>query len=380
MGDPLTRHARSAPIVMSLAAVALALACAGSSPGQAGPGQVRQGQARHGQVRQGQARRQGGGAGTAIRAARALAPPRRGLRIRRAAYRLPVALSGEVASPDGSHLIVAGGLLADQSGSSAVVRIDVRTGTSSAAGQLALPVHDAACAVLGGRLLVFGGGTGDSYATVQRFSRADARYSALYGALPAPRSDLTAVSAGHTVYLAGGHGNSGYARAVLATTDGRHFRSVAMLPVPVRYPAVAVVGGDLWVFGGLTPRGPVADVQRVNLRTGQAQRAGRLPRPLEAGSAFTLAGTIYVAGGTTIGSPGTRGGARPLVTSSVVRRFAPRNRAFQIVGRLPAPVSHAAVAVTGGVAYLVGGLDGSQTVRTISTLRLGGSAGLVGKP
>ena len=182
------------------------------------------------------------------------------------------------------------------------------------------------------------------------------------------------------IYLAGGHGNSGYARAVLATTDGRHFRSVAMLPVPVRYPAVAVAGGDLWVFGGLTPHGPVADIQRVNLRTGQAQRAGRLPRPLEAGSAFTLADSIYVAGGTTIGSPGTQGGARPLVTTSVVRRFAPRNRSFQIAGRLPAPVSHAAVAVTGGVAYLVGGLDGSQPVRTISTLRLGGSAGLVGKP
>ena len=52
---------------------------------------------------------------------------------------------------------------------------------------------------------------------------------------------------------------------MLATTDGRHYRTVARLPVPVRYPAVAALGHQIWVFGGQTPAGLTSDVQRIAL-------------------------------------------------------------------------------------------------------------------
>ena len=298
---------------------------------------------------------------------RAAAPPPRVLRVSTAPYRLPAAVSGEAVSPDGRGLLVSGGLLADQTSSGSVIRVDLRTGRSVVTGHLAMPVHDAASAVLGGRLLVFGGGTYASSAAVQRPSPGT---GAVFGTLPAPRSDLLAVTEGATTYLAGGHSSGAYARTVLATTDGRHFRIVARLPLPVRYPGVVAAGGDLWIFGGQTPAGPVSAVQQVNLRTGRARLAGRLPHPLAAAAAFALDGVIYVAGGLTPGSPARASGQSQLVTSSAVLRFDQAGPSFAAAGTLPVPVAHAGVAVTKGVAYLVGGLDGSRTVGAVTTFQV----------
>jgi hypothetical protein len=306
----------------------------------------------------------GAGRSGSADAGRSSVPPRRVLQVRPAPYRLPVGVSGEAVSPDGRGLLISGGLLADQSSSGSVIRVDPRTGRSVVAGHLAMPVHDAASAVLRGRLLVFGGGTYSSSAAVQRPSPGS---GAVYGALPAPRSDLLAVTQGTTAYLAGGHSSGTYARTVLATTDGRHFRVVARLPLPVRYPAVVAAGTELWIFGGLTPGGPVSAVQRVDLRTGQTRLAGRLPHPLAAAAAFVLDGTIYVAGGLTPGSPAR---SSRLLTSSAVLRFDQAGQSFAVVGTLPVPVAHAGVAVTKGIAYVVGGLDGTRTVGAVTTFQM----------
>jgi hypothetical protein len=344
----ITRLAR--PSIL-LPVIGLAAACAsGPAPSQA---------ARSGHQRHDKAVLRGD--------ASAAARPRSVLQIKLAPFRLRPAVSGEAVSADAGHLLIAGGLLADQSSSGSVIRIDLRTGRSAVAGHLAISVHDAASAVLGGRLLVFGGGTQVSGASVQRPAP---RGGTVYGALPAPRSDLLAVTHGPTIYLAGGHGISAYDRSVLATTDGRHFRVVARLRLPVRYPAVVLAGADLWIFGGLTPGGPASAVQRVDLRTGRTRLECRLPRPLAAASAFSLGGAIYVVGGLTSGSSDRAGGSPPLITSSAVLRFDPAGPSFAAAGRLPVPDAHSAVAVAGGVAYLVGGLDGSRTLGAVTTFRL----------
>ena len=54
----------------------------------------------------------------------------------------------------------------------------------------------------------------------------------------------------------------------------------ARLPVPVTDAAAVAAAGRLWVFGGMTPAGPTAVIQRVDPRGGQARVVGRLPRPL----------------------------------------------------------------------------------------------------
>ena len=153
----------------------------------------------------------------------------------------------------GPDLLIAGGLTPQATSSTtAVSLLDPVTGSSAPAGRLAAPTHDAAGATLGGRDFIFGGGDQASAATVQALT--GSHPATVTGRLPGPRSDLAAVTVGRTAYLLGGYDGSRYDASVLATADGRHFRTVARLPVPVRYPAVAALGGQIWVFGGQTPQ------------------------------------------------------------------------------------------------------------------------------
>ena len=143
-----------------------------------------------------------------------------------------------------------------------------------------VPTHDAAGATLGGRTFVFGGGEQSSVATVQesrRGRRPPHGTATVAGRLPGPRSDLVAVTRGGTAYLLGGYDGAGYDATVLATRDGRHFTVAARLAVPVRYPAVAVLGSQIWVFGGQTSHGITNDIQRISL-AGQARCAGAVRR------------------------------------------------------------------------------------------------------
>ena len=95
--------------------------------------------------------------------------------------------------------------------------------------------------------------------------------------------------------------------SVLETTDGSAFKTVASLPVPVRYPAVAVAGNAIYLFGGETASGrPTDAVQAINPAAGTARVVAHLPQPASHASAVDLGGRIYVLGGTAGGSPTDR--------------------------------------------------------------------------
>jgi outer membrane protein assembly factor BamB len=293
------------------------------------------------------------------------------LEVTSAAYQLPAGISREAVLPQGRDLLIAGGLTPQATSTDAVTRLDPATGQTSQAGRLASATHDAGAAMVGGRAMVFGGGEQTSVAAVQAIEPDGV--ATVAGHLPGPRSDLSAVTAGGTVYILGGYDGAAYDASVLATTDGRRFRTVARLPEPVRYPAVAVLGGQIWVFGGQTPAGVTSVIQRVSPASGQATVAGHLPRPMTGGSAFTLGGAVYIAGGqvaATAGAAATASPAAPLATSSAVLSFDPRRGTVRTVGRLPVPVANAGVAVLGGTAFLVGGNNGQRAVPTVTRLRL----------
>lgn len=146
---------------------------------------------------------------------------------------------------------------------------------------------------------------------------------------------------------------------MLATTDGRHFRIAARLPVPVRYPAAAAGPDGIWVFGGQTASGATNVIERISPATGKAVIAGHLPVPLQGAAAFSLDGQVYLAGGVTAGAP-----------SRVIYRLDPGTARVTPAGTLPVPVAYAAAAVTGGTAYLIGGQDGHRAVPAVTTLRL----------
>lgn len=282
-------------------------------------------------------------------------PFRRGLTAVVEPWRLPAALSREVVLADHRRLVVVGGLTAAGS-STAIVQIDPATGTAARAGELARPVHDAAGVTLGGRDLVFGGGTQASVAAVQEFGTGGS--AVVVGRLPRPRSDLVAAVAGSTAYILAGYDGSTPDPAVLATTDGRHFTVVAGLPVPVRYPAVAVLGHDLYLFGGEHAGSATTAIQRVDTHARTAALVGHLPHPLAHATAVTLAGTVYLLGGVT-GTSARTG----------IARYDPAGDSIVPAGRLPYPVSDAGAAVLDGTAYLLGG-ENPRPLATVVALHV----------
>jgi outer membrane protein assembly factor BamB len=296
---------------------------------------------------------------------------------------------GGLAGPHG-RLILLGGLTAAGTSASGVFAVNTATGGARRIGVLAGPLHDAAGASLGGRDLIFGGGTAASVATVQEFTPPGSGRgpgggtASTVGRLPAITSDATAVSIGGTAYVAGGYDGTRPDPQVLATSDGRHFRAVAALPVPVRYPAVAALGGKIYVFGGQAVTGPQAGkpvdtIQVVDPGRRTASITGHLPVPLAGAAAVTIGGQVYVAGGESTvrqhripGVGSTQFGSAPAGTTTTVSAiwaFAPASNRLIPAGQLQVPVSNAGVAVIGGTAWIAGGESAGAPVAAVQMFR-----------
>jgi Kelch motif len=290
-------------------------------------------------------------------------------------WQLQAPISREVLVPEvsGQGLIVAGGLVANGSSAAGAFRLDTGTGKLAAAGSLATATHDAAATVVDGQVLVFGGGTSAPAAATQVIAAGGSSH--ILGSLPRPRADADAVTIGGTAYVVGGYDGPSLDPAVLATTDGATFRTVTDLSVPVRYPAVAALGGLIYVFGGESAAGvPVRAVQVVNPGDGTDKVVGQLPRPLSGAAAGVLDGVIYIAGGVT-------GAARPQTVDDVFA-FDIARTSFLRAGSLPVAVANAGTAVSGGRLFLVGGETNGGTltsdVQTVSPNRAFGVAGTAG--
>ena len=170
---------------------------------------------------------------------------------------------------------------------------------------------------------------------------------------------------------------------------------MAALPVPVRYPAVAALDGMIYAFGGQAITGPDAGaavnvIQAVDPARHTAAVIGRLPVPLAGAAAVTVDGEVFVAGGD---SPAARRPAPGLGTTqlsgrsgaggsavSAIWAFNPAARRLLPAGRLQVPVSHAAVAVTGSTAWIVGGESGGAVVSAVQMLRPDRAFGTAGAP
>jgi len=359
-------------------------------------------------------------------------------------WRLAAPISRAVVLPGtGSQLVVLGGLTTGDTSSSGVYTLDTSDGHLTEVGHLSGPLHDAAASIVGGQDDVFGGGGATTVATVQSFPAPGSGSgtvtppgptATVVGSLPQTRSDATAVTIGATSYVVGGFDGTNADPDVLATTDGHSFRSVASLPVPVRYPAVAALGGRIYVFGGQAITGthagqPVDDIQVIDPGRHTAALNGHLPEPLSGAMAVNVGGFVYVAGGestapqpstpgvgtTQIGAPSTSnpgagksgaitdafvsGGNTPAPTSasgrspavltatgssattstvSSIWAFNPTSAQLAPAGRLQVPVSHAGVSVIGSTAWLVGGESNGTQVTTVQMLTPNAAFGTAG--
>ncbi|MGI8756067.1 MAG: kelch repeat-containing protein [Acidimicrobiales bacterium] len=250
-------------------------------------------------------------------------------------------LSRAVAVPRHGSVLVLGGRTAAKV-STAEVATWTPGGAAVVTGSLARRVHDSSVTVLGDHTLVLGGGDGGSVSDVQDVDASGHGVGA--GRLPTARSDLSAATVGGTAYVLGGFDDRAGVVEVLATTDGRSFRSVAALPGEVRYGAVVAVGGQVLVFGGEDEQGATDAVLGFDPGAGRVSQVATLPVALSHASAFVLEGRVYVAGGRT----GDR-------RHGEIWRYDPGSKTFTQVGTLPEARSDAAVAVVGDTAYLLGG-------------------------
>jgi N-acetylneuraminic acid mutarotase len=266
-------------------------------------------------------------------------------------WHLDVGLSRAVAFADQGQLVVAGGLTA--TGTTSEVRLlDVGTGRVSDFGHLQRPVHDASGAVIGGRLLVFGGGSSVAGSTVQVVSPGTT--GKIIGRLPAARADLSTVVVGDRVFVIGGGSANRQDPRIWATTDGAGARLVGRLRIGVRYAATAASGSSIFVFGGATAGGDRDEIQQFDTTTGRTSLVGRLPVRLSHATAMVLGGRILVIGGT---------------SSDTIWSFDPGRLSVTRVGRLPYQVSDAASVVIGDRGYLIGGED-RHPLDTVITLAL----------
>jgi PQQ-like domain len=359
-----------------------------------------------------------GPASTSGRATRPLSPARavsasRGLPAAEAGllpWHLASPLSREVAVPGSpGHLIIFGGLTPGGASADGIYALSTRTGAARQIGALRAPLHDAAAGRLGRRTLVFGGGSSASVATVQAFtlpgqgSGHPAGTAVTTGSMPAPRSDAAAVTIGATTYVIGGYDGTRADAPVLATTDGRKFTTIADLPVPVRYPAAAALNGQIFVFGGQAITGrhagaPLDTIQAVDPARHTAAVIGHLPQPVSGAAAMTVGHELFVAGGESrltrrpkpgLGSTqlgpgessagtGSDPGAPPTSTVSTIWAFNPAAKRLLPAGHLQVPVSHAAVAVAGSTAWIIGGESDGVLVASVQMVRPNRAFGTAG--
>lgn len=249
--------------------------------------------------------------------------------------------------------VVLGGQLADGTANAAVVSIDLRTGGRRTIAALPQAVTDAAAAVIGTRIVLMGGKGQTAVQAVE------AGTTEKLSDLPIIRVGAGSATRGGEVFLVGGSDGSLPSREVTVTSDGKTFRTIGELMVPVAYASVALIDGRLIVVGGETSGGSDAvEVQSFDLATNTATVIGRLGRGVSHAAAAVIDGDLYLIGG--------RSGT---VLLDSVDRLDLTSFALTSVGRLSTPTSDGAVALLGDVAYLVGGNTGVPT-DVVSEIRL----------
>jgi YVTN family beta-propeller protein len=322
-----SNHRSLAPRWLLLAAVGplLVASCTGGTPGTSTP------------------------ANTPVAPSSSAAPPdpvveTTALAVSSAGYQLTAPIQRAVAVWDGNVVYIAGGLDASNTTVGGVFSMNPVSGRLTPVGSLAQPVHDAAAAVISGKIYVFAGGTGSGTDTVQTFDPATGTGS-IVGHLPVALSDLASGQVGSTTFLIGGYDGTHPRSEIYATTDGTTFSTVGHLPQGLRYPAVTQVGGRIVIAGGLASSGPTDGVYAFDPTSGTTKLIAHLPAPVAHAAAFTLGGKVYVVGG--------RDAKDVAVTGA--SEIDPTTGRVESEPRLRQPVADAAVAAGLHHTLLIGG-------------------------
>jgi hypothetical protein len=271
-----------------------------------------------------------------------------------AAWHLPVASGRQAVVPLGhGTAVLAGGLVAGDQSTGSALRVDLPRGRVSTMAPLAVPVHDVAGGVLGGRPVVVGGGNATEQDVVQALR--GSRWQVI-GHLPTTRSDLSIVQAPSGPLVIGGYDGTATPTTILALRPDGSSRAAGALATGVRYAATAVSGHTAYVFGGEVLGRELVGVQAVDLRTGRTRVVARLPVPLGHAMAASVGDRILLMGGR----------VTPDRQTDAMWWFDPATDGFTRAGRLPHALSDAAVASYGHRVWLLGGEDPGVTDQVVT--------------
>jgi N-acetylneuraminic acid mutarotase len=119
--------------------------------------------------------------------------------------------------------------------------------------------------------------------------------------------------------------------------------------------ATAIVGGRLYVVGGVTPRGLAEEMLVLDLATGRWSTAPG-PSPREHLAAAVSGGKLFVLGGRI-------GGADANI--STFESYDPATSTWQELTPVPEPRSGAGLASSGGLLVSAGGEETERTLRSV---------------
>jgi hypothetical protein len=283
----------------------------------------------------------------------------------------PIRASAAAPIPGKTAFTLFGGLDSTSDATASVATID--TTSTTVVGTLPASLFASAAATVGHTEYLFGGAEGTaSDPTPEPYMYS---YDVLgsgavdqVGELPTGNYGLSAAVIGNTVYLVGGDSGSTTLRTILAwSPHGGAPAQVATLPVALRYAAVAAVGEQIVIAGGLTATGTpstaiyVFDPARHRLR---ALRA-KLPVGLYAAFGATLGDLAYVVGGAELTGTAPDTAVVPLRTIYSVN---PSTGQLARAGSLQYPLAEASATVIGQTIYLAGGLSDGNAVAYVGTL------------
>jgi outer membrane protein assembly factor BamB len=154
-------------------------------------------------------------------------------------------------------------------------------------------------------------------------------------------------------------GNTPKVRARLAIAP------IGRLPQPLQDPAVTVLGGAVYAFGGLEAS-QASSASVVRIAAGSVRALRPLPTPVHDAAAAVAGGRLYVLGG------------GQATSYSGIGRYSPVSGATALVGSLPTPLSDLAAASTGSAAYIVGGYTGQAFSDHVLAYSGGSRARIVG--
>jgi hypothetical protein len=287
---------------------------------------------------------------------------------------LPFGRAGIVAGTLGDRVLAAGGRFWVADGAAAWTSdldvYDVAADRWSKGPGLPFAMSCGAGGVVGGKLYVVSGtdGARDFRNTLVCAPAGKAPRWTAGPALPFPRLFAGSAVVGNRLFVIGGSPDSAMKRGghsdmiVLDTARTRAgWRCVGkVLGGPRIFPATAVIGERIYVFGGSVQKGsewvPSDNAMFYDLKHRRWYRLPDMPRATLGATASVADGRIYLAGGYAVWSWGS--GREDGLTADVLR-FDPETETYEDAGKLPLPLANSrAVAGPHAQPLLLGGYAG----------------------